>query len=296
MLAACGGQMNLTNLSGRELMKIGMEKYDKKKYLRATEAFQALIFNYPGENYVDTAQYYLALSYFGDKSYLLAQVEFNRLLLNYPASAFASQSQLMKAVCFFKGTPEHYGLDQTDLETAVRQFEDFIIDYPESDAIEDARAYLADAHQRLAHKLYASGVLYMRVHDYKAARIYFQRVIDEYTNSEFAPLATYYTAETYLKDQDWDEAHDRFENFKIAFADHELADKAGELACEAAFEGGEAALYEGDTALARTRFERFMTVCGSDPEQADQAEKVKAYLAGLPAAPVAEADSTDVVP
>jgi outer membrane protein assembly factor BamD len=290
MLAACGGQMNLANLDARTLLDLGMKNYENKKYLRATEAFQAVIFNFPGETYVDTAQYYLALSYFGEKSYVLAQVEFSRLLMNYPSSAFASQAQLMKGVCFYKGTPEDFGLDQTDLETAVSQLQDFITDYPESEAIDDARAYLAEARHRLAQKKYASGVLYTRMRDYRAARIYFQQVIDEYTDSEFAPEATYLVAETYFKEKKWDEAHERFENFKIVFSDHEWASKAGELACEAAYKGGREALEKGEAGLARTRFERFLSVCGDESEKGAEVRQLLIDIGDLP---IVEVDSSD---
>ena len=272
-LWGCGGPRELSSLPARDLFDMGMEKYEKGKYLRATELFQVIVFNYPGEALVDTAQYYLALSYFGDEDYTLAGVEFNRLLLNYPSSVYASQAQLMKAVCFFEGTPRHYGLDQSDLEIAVRQFEDFIIDYPEASAMDDAKSYLNRARARLARKLYMSAIVYTRVSDYRAARVYFQKVIDEYTDSEFAPKATYSIAESYLRAREWDEAHERFTSFRIVFPDHEWAGKAAEQACEAAFGGGVEAFKKGDYPLARKRFDRFVTVCGHDEGKAKKANR-----------------------
>jgi outer membrane protein assembly factor BamD len=289
MLLGCGGQLNLANLDSRELFQIGMEKYEKKRYVQAIESFQAVVFNYPGEPVVDSAQYYLALSYFGQKSYVLAQVEFNRLILNYPSSVFAPQAQLMKAVSFFKGTPDHYGLDQTDLQTAVRQFEDFILDYPESDAIPEARVYLQEARSRLGRKRYQNGITYVRLHDYRAARIYFQSVIDEFTDTDYAALATYQMADTYLEDKQWDSAFHKFDNFRIVFADHEWAGMATARACESALKGGEAAMEHGDTGLARTRFERYLGICGGDDEDG---RKVSEYLDQIGEAPVVEVDST----
>lgn len=290
VVTGCGGRINLANFDARELYDRGMEKYADEKHLDAIEAFQTAIFNFPGESLVDTAQYYLALSYFGRKDFVLAQIEFNRLLLNYPGSVFAPNAQLMKAVCFFKGTPRHFGLDQTDLETAVRQFEDFLIDYPESDAVGDAREYLSQAHTRLARKLYESGVVYTRVRDFRAARIYFQKVIDDYTNTQYGADASYQIAETYYHTQDWDEAHERFENFRIVFADHVLVGEAAQRSCDAAYRGGEEAYELGDVSLARTRFERYRTVCGQDEGRLQEVEK---YLQSLGTAPVGEADSAD---
>lgn len=286
----CGGRVNLASLDARELFDLGMKKYQKKKFLSSVEVFQTVIFNFPGEGLVDTAQYYLALSYYGQSHYVLAQVEFNRLLLNYPASAFAPQSQLMKAVCFFEGTPKHFGLDQTDLYTAIRQFEDFIIDYPESEAIGEAREYLNEAKTRLAKKFFESGMVYIRIRDYRAARIYFQNVIDNYTDTEFGALATYQMALTYYHAKDWDKAHESFENFRILFSAHESASEAAALACQASFRGGKEAFENGDLDLARTRFERYQTVCDSDD---GNSEKAGEYLQRIAEAPVVEVDSAD---
>jgi outer membrane protein assembly factor BamD len=285
----CGGGTNLSRLNGRELYELGMSKYEKGKYLDAIAALQAAIFNFPGESHVDTAQYYLALSYFGNKDYVLAQVEFNRLLVNYPASAFASQSQLMKAVCYFKGTPTNYGLDQTDLETAVTQFQDFLVDYPESDAVPEATRYLNEARSRLARKYYESGIIYIRLHDFRAARIYFQKVVDDYTDTEYAADGSYQIAECYYQEKKWDEAHERFENFKTLWPDHQLAAEAAERSCDAAFRGGREAFEAGDLELARKRFERYRTVCGQDQ---DRLTEVEQYLQQIGNIPVVEVDST----
>ena len=290
VVVGCGGKTNLAYLDARELFDLGMEKYRKGKHVDAIEAFQAAIFNYPGESLVDTAQYYLGLSYYDRDYYVLAQVEFNRLLLNYPASVFAPQAQLMKAVCFFKGTPKHYGLDQTDLETAVRQFEDFLVDYPESDAVEEARAYLGQARMRLARKLYESGIVYARVADFRAARIYFQKVIDDYTNTEYGANATYQIAESYYQEKNWAEAHERFENFRIVFADHVWSEKAARCSCVAAYKGGEKALEAGDYALARERFERYRLVCGQNEKKLRQVEE---YLQSIGDIPVVKVDSAN---
>jgi outer membrane protein assembly factor BamD len=250
-----------------------MDKYEQEKYLRSIELFQAIVFNYPGEALVDTAQYYLALSYFGNKDYPLAGVEFNRLLINYPSSVYAVQAQLLKAVCFFEATPEHYGLDQSDLEIAIQQFEDFIIDYPESEAVGDARQYLSVAKTRMAKKLYKSGIVYTRIGDYRAAEVYFQKVVDEYTDTEFAPLATYQIAEGNYQRKKWNDAHEGFQSFVTVFADHEWAGRAAERSCQAAFKGGEEAFRKGDYSLAQTRFERFKILCADDEDKLKEADQ-----------------------
>ncbi len=289
VLVGCGGGPKLANLGSRELFQLGMNKYAKGKYLGAIEALQMAIFNYPGETQVDTAQYYLALSYYGNHDYVLGQVEFNRLLTNYPASAFAPNAQLMKAVCFFKGTPKHYALDQTDLVTAITQFEDFLQDHPESEAVPEAKQYLKDAQSRMARKYYESGIVYIRVRDFNAARTYFQKVVDEYTNTEYASDATYQIAETYYQQKNWDKAEEQFSNFGVVWPQHKWTAQAAKQASEASYKGGMAALKAGDTALARKRLERFVLICGPDN---GKLKKVNATLQQIGNTPVVETDTT----
>lgn len=269
-----GGSVALNNLTSSELFNLGKEKYDVKKYLKAIDYFQALIYNYPGESVVDTAQYYLAMSYFGREEYELAQVEFNRLAVNYPSSAFFENAVFMKAVCFFEGTPTNYGLDQSDLNTAIKQFEDFIIDFPESDVIPECQAYLLKARTRLAHKYYNSGVIYNRIGAYKAAKIYFQKVVDEYTKTEYAPLATYGLAEMDYKLKNYEKAQEEFSDFTIVFKDNELVEKAKKYAEKSAFKNGETAFKKAEFTKAKKIFESFK----SDYPNSDKIDDAQKYL------------------
>ena len=98
----CGGSKSLANMNAHQLFELGKKEYDKKKYLKAIELFQTVVYDYPGESIVDTAQYFLALSYFGNKEYELSAVEFNRLIVNYPSSAYFEHAIFMKAVSAFE--------------------------------------------------------------------------------------------------------------------------------------------------------------------------------------------------
>lgn len=235
-----------------------MEKYQNEKYLDAVELFQLIVYNHPGESLVDTAQYYLAMSYHGNEDYILARVEFNRLLLNYPSSDFAVRSQFMKAVCFYESTPDHYGLDQTDVFEAIKQFEDFLIDHPESELIPQAQEYLLKARTRLAHKYYEAGMVYMHINAFKAAKIYFQLVIDDYTDTEYAPKATFNIARAELKLKNYEAALAQIENFSRIFPDHEWIPGARDIAAEILLENGIEAYDKNEYEQAREYFKRIM--------------------------------------
>ncbi len=259
LVAGCGGSKSLVTRSGHEQFEMGKREYDREKYYKAIELFQAVVYNHPGESVVDTAQYYLGLSYFGNEEYELAGVEFNRLIVNYPSSAYFEHAVFMKAVSFFESTPRHYGLDQTDLQEAIKQFEDFIIDFPESELIGDVREYLLRAKSRMARKYYESGIVYSRLRAYEAAKIYFQKVIDDYTDTDYGSRASYKYAEMEFRLKQFDEARKKFEDFRTVFPEHDWYEKAARRIIEAAFRSGEAAFRKGDYTLAQQKLEAFQT-------------------------------------
>jgi outer membrane protein assembly factor BamD len=274
MGGGCGGSKSLATMSAHEFYDLGMHEYDKGRYYKAIDYFQSVVFNYPGESIVDTAQYYLGLSYFSNKDYELAGAEFNRLVINYPASAFFEQAVYMRAVSHFYATPGNYGLDQNDLHEAIRQFEDFLTDFPESELIEDVQSHLSQARMRLARKYYESGVIYSRMRALEAARTYFQIVIDDYTDTEYGARASYQYAEMEFRLKHFDQAHQKFRDFQIVFPEHEWVKKAQRRTVRAAFRSGEVAFEKGDYALAEKKFEEFR----ADYPDDKQTKKADRYL------------------
>lgn len=204
------------------------KEYEKKRWLVAIDEFQKVIYNFPGATVVDTAQYYLALAYYGNKEYELAAVEFSRLMLNYPRSDFSDDAQFMSGVCYYKNSPGHFSLDQEDLTKAIAALEDFLIDHPDSPLAADARANISQARHKLAEKSFQNGLTYFKIYDYPASRVYFQLVIDDYTDTELAPKALYRLSESYFKENKFDQAKEKFDSFLSLYPDHELAVKADE--------------------------------------------------------------------
>ncbi|MFH1687307.1 MAG: outer membrane protein assembly factor BamD [bacterium] len=259
IMMGCGGGQSINEMTGHQLLDAGQAAYQKGKYLTSIDLFQACLYNFPGRSFVDTAQYYLALSYFGNKEYEVAQVEFNRLALNYPASVYFEQSLFMRAVCYFESAPDHFGLDQESARTAIVQLEDFIVDFPESPVVADAQKYLTTARTRLARKQFESGVVYSRMGAREAAKLYFQTVIDDYTDTEFAAQASFMLAEQEFALKHYDQASRKFSDFQIVFPEHELAPKARQKAAEAAFKDAQSEFRKENLESARAKSEQLQS-------------------------------------
>jgi outer membrane protein assembly factor BamD len=228
ILAGCGGPAIKPTASAEEQFALAMREYEKENYLKAIDGFQRVIFNFPGATVVDTAQHYLAMSYFGNKDYELAAVEFKRLAANYPRSDFVDKAQFMAGICYYKNTPGHYGLDQEDLKKAIEALQDFMLENPDSPLVEDAKAAIHDGLTKLAEKEYKNGMLYYKMYDYRAARIYFQYVIDNYTDTKYAGNSLFKLSEIVFKERNYVEALEKFNQFINLYPNHEWVPKAEE--------------------------------------------------------------------
>ncbi len=225
MISGCTSNKTKMVSTVDEQFLLAKGEYDKGKFFNSIDAFQRVIFNFPGATVVDTAQYYLAHSYYGNKEYELAAVEFNRLLANYPRSAFTDDAQYMVGECYMKNSPKHYSLDQEDLKRSIVAMEDFIIDNPDSPLKADAQASILEARTKLARKEFENGVTYFKIYSYEASRVYFQKVIDEYTDTEYASKALFKIAESFYKQKNYTESKIKFDSFLNLYPDDELIEK-----------------------------------------------------------------------
>jgi outer membrane protein assembly factor BamD len=203
----------------------GMNYFQKGDYLKAQKELQKVIYGYPGQTFIDTAQYYLALSYFNISSYPEAIGEFRKLLQTFPTSALADDSQYYVALSYFKQSPPYYK-DQTDSYSAVDEFGVFLDRYPDSPLVGDARGKLDLLYDKLAQKLFKSGELYLKLNDYDPALIYFGQVRDNYSNTQWAAFAVFYSGVALMNQKKTADALETFQNFVSAFPDHKLVKKA----------------------------------------------------------------------
>jgi len=232
LIAGCSGVTMKNYPTAEEQYQQSLKEFQKKHYIKAIDGFQKVVYNFSGASMVDSAQYYIAMSQFKQREYYLAAAEFERLVNTYPGSSFVDEAQYMSGLCYFKSAPGNYGLDQTELTKAIGTLEDFITDYPESDAAPEARATIDLARDRLARKHYESGRMYYRLGYYKSASIYFQTVIDDYTDTEWAARSFYYMAEIELKEKHYQDAQTKFNHFLVVYGDHEYAKKAKDKLAE----------------------------------------------------------------
>lgn len=206
-------------------MQIAMNMFKNEDYLKAKTQFRIVTLSHSGNRYADMAQFYLAECHYNMKEYILAANEYQRLINVYPASDHIDDAKFKLGMSYYQLSP-HYGLDQTYTHKAIEHFQEFLEDYPSSDLVEKVERSLLEARRKLAHKVYSSGRIYRKMGRYRAANIYFNKVLENYYDSKWAPRALYWIGECNRRMHKPKQAIEAFAEFKKKYSHHEWMDRA----------------------------------------------------------------------
>lgn len=197
-------------------MVIAMKNYDKKDYLQAIEDFSLIKIKFSGTKVADKAQYYLAMCYYNRKEYILGASEFENLLKNYSTSPYAIQGRYQLAMCYYGLSPD-FSLDQTYTKYAISEFQNFLELFPNDKLAADAEMKIKELKNKLAYKQYKSAELYMVMDDYKAAIYYYESVLTDYFDTDWADDALYGKIQALLKKKKNEDALKEIDRFEKKF-------------------------------------------------------------------------------
>lgn len=184
----------------------GKAAYDKKKWDKAIENFSLVVLNSPGGELTDDAQYYLGECNFNKKEYLLAISEYQRLTERYTYSPLVENAYYKIALSYYRLAPK-YQLEQENSLKALQNFQDFIDAFPNSKYQKDSEEKIQEIRNRLARKLFESGRLYRKMQIWDSAIIYFDKMLEDYYDSEWVTEAKIEKALCYIKLRKFDEYH-----------------------------------------------------------------------------------------
>ncbi len=229
LLVGCAGQQHKLLPDARSQYQLALDKYEAGHYDDAILEFQKVLFSYPGLNFIDSAQYYFAMSYYQRGDYHLAINEFRRLISQFPSSALTDDAQFMIGKSSFESAPGNTGLDQTDTEQAIKELQAFLEDYPNSDRRADGEKLLHEAEDKIIKKLYDEAHQYYRLGSNKAARLYFETIVTEHSDSKYVPDALYMLARIDMREKNYTDARDKLKNLLSAFPDSDVNSDAKNL-------------------------------------------------------------------
>ncbi len=181
-----------------DLYRIGSEEFDRGHWGKAIEALQRFIFQDPGHQKADSAQFLIGASYFNQKQYLTAASEFLRLAQNRPAGALADDSRYKACESYFNLSPRPE-LDQEFTQEAIDQCRSVALLYPSSPFGAEAMERVNELIDKLAEKHYLNAEYYYKRKAYDSAIVYLEHLLQNYAGSEVEPEAMLKLYESYVK-------------------------------------------------------------------------------------------------
>lgn len=211
-----------------ELYRIGLERFQRRDWTKAIEALQRFLFQDPGHQKADSAQYLIGESYFQQKQYLTAANEFLRLAQNRPAGPLADNARYRACEAYYELSPRPE-LDQEYTEDAIDQCQSVVLLYPQSPLAVEAAERRRELTNKLARKHYMNAMYYYKRHAYDSALVYLKYLIANYPGSSVEPEALLTLYETYTRLGYVDEAEQTKERLMRDHPDSPQAEKVARL-------------------------------------------------------------------
>jgi outer membrane protein assembly factor BamD len=212
----CASTVDTANMTSDQRFKYAMDFYNDEEYDRAIQEFDAIMLQFPGNEIVDDAQFYLAKCRLARTEYILAASEFSRLIRNMPASSFVPESQYNLAECYYKLSPP-FPLDQRYTKKGIEEFQAYIDFFPTDPKVPEAEVKIKELNDKLAHKAFNAAVIYEKM-DYNIAAVaYYDNVETTYFDTQYAPMASYNKINVLIGLKRNNEALKEIENFLIKY-------------------------------------------------------------------------------
>jgi outer membrane protein assembly factor BamD len=206
----------------------GTTALEAKKWLTAREYFKQVVETYTGSMYRPDAKLGIGDTYLGEgsgESLVLAINEFREFLSFYPTNRRADYAQYKLGLAHFRQMrgPQR---DQTETRDAIKELEVFVQRYPNSALMEEGKAKLREARDRLSESDYLVGFFYYRQRWYPGAIDRFNSVLKQDPDYTGRDAVYFHLAESYLKIKREAEALPYFERLVEEFEQSEYLEDA----------------------------------------------------------------------
>jgi len=155
----------------------------------AIEIFGKVVENSTYGALAPKAQYKLGLVLKGLLRYYEAEDEFNKVISRYPESEWAAPASYQIAECraaLSKGP----AYDQGAAQEAKEKFEDFVKSHPDAVLSLDAQKNIDKIRDKEAESDYNIAIFYEKQGNFESAKIYYEDVVNNYSESAWAAKAT----------------------------------------------------------------------------------------------------------
>lgn len=199
ILVGCSSSLPDESIPLADHLKIGMDLLDQEKFVKAQDEFKFILSRGTGTDYGDDAQFFLAESYFLNQEYMLSIQEYENLTRKMAFSPYFEKSRFRICEAYRIESPNYYN-DQSYTEKALERYREFLEDFPESEHSEVVTESMDVLRNKLAKKIYETGVLYMKMDEFEPARMSFNAVINQYYDTEIIEKVHFEVIKSYVKE------------------------------------------------------------------------------------------------
>jgi outer membrane protein assembly factor BamD len=212
----------------RFLFERGEAALKEKKWIEAREYYRQVFDNYPQSPFRPDAKLGIADTYLGEKSaesLVLADSEYREFLTFYPRHARADYAQYRLAMTYFQQM-RGADRDQTATREALTEFQVFFDRFPDSKLLPEVKKNWRIARDRLSDSELQVGETYVRMGALPGAVMRLQGLLKEDPEYTHRDAAYYHLAEIYLKSDRKAEAIPYYQRLVDEFVQSEYLERA----------------------------------------------------------------------
>lgn len=199
-LPACAPAFRLQRFqTNEELYAAALAEFEARRWQNAVLAFERLTLQLPArDTLLPRSHYYLGVAHRQRREHLLAAQSFVRLVETYPNDTLADDA-LFEAAAAYQRLWRRPTLDPQYGEVALASFETLLSAYPQSPLRTDTEASIARLRDWFAQREHEIGRHYHRRRAFDSAIIYYQSVVDQYPETDWARRSQLRLVEVYRR-------------------------------------------------------------------------------------------------
>jgi len=209
----------------QDLLRSAETQLSRHRYDEARKELQRLMNQYPDSDLVSLARLSTGKALYLEKKYDEARAELQRFLELHPQHERADEAHYYLGMSYFRqsDSPDR---DQTYSKKALEEFEVLLKQMPDSPLAADAQERAIVARRKLAEKELYVGTFYYHRGNYGAAVGRFTALLKQYGGAGFDDEALYYLGESLWRLEQKDDARAAFQRLVQEYSQSEWAPSA----------------------------------------------------------------------
>lgn len=182
---SCSGYNKIVKGDNYELkFETANQLFEKGQFFRSIALYEQIYQKMPKTGEGELAYYRMAKAYFSEKDYVMAGYYFGSFVQRYPYSSKTEESLFLSALCSVYNSPE-ISLDQNDTELAIKNLQQFVDAYPQSELLDSCNRVMDNLRFKLERKEYDALKLYVKTENYRAAVTSAETFLTTYPRSRY---------------------------------------------------------------------------------------------------------------